>query len=282
MSFKALITLLRPQQWVKNLMLFFPSFMGGTILQPAFFQKAILPFAAFCLASSATYIFNDFLDREKDRAHPKKKNRPIASGRISLIQAILLGVFLTLAAVGLSLTLPGTFLAWLIAYLGLSLAYSLFLKNQPIFDIFCIASGFVFRLFAGGSAFGVEVSDWLFLSVLLLALFLSSGKRLGEKALLGESSGDHRKALDDYPPGVLESFMYISGASVLVTYTLYVITMHRLVFSVPFCCFGIFRYLFLVKSGSASDPTESLIKDPLLFLTGLSWVGMVMLYTYFP
>ncbi len=276
----AYLLILRPHQWLKNLMLFFPPFLGGVMFTPGVLQKGLIPFVAFCLASSATYIFNDLKDAEQDRLHPRKQQRPIASGAVSSARAILLGCVLAIAAILLSLQLPTLFMVWLLAYLGLSVAYSTVLKDQPVFDIFCIASGFVFRLFAGGAAFGVPVSDWLFLSVLLLAIFLSAGKRLGEKGLLGETSGDHRKSLSAYPEGVLEGYMSMSGAAVLVTYTMYVITKHKLVFTVPLCCFGLFRYMMIVKRGESGDPTDSLMKDPVLFVVGLVWVVMVGVSTY--
>ncbi len=167
-------------------MLFFPPFLGGVLFNPGELQKGLLPFGIFCLASSATYVFNDIRDSESDRHHPRKMHRPIASGAVPVLQAAVICVCLFVSSILLSLTLPITFSACLIAYLAISFAYSFGLKDQPVFDIFCIASGFVFRLFAGGAAFGVQVSDWLFLSVLLLALFLSSGKRLAEKKTLGD------------------------------------------------------------------------------------------------
>ncbi|MGK2905859.1 MAG: decaprenyl-phosphate phosphoribosyltransferase [Desulfuromonadales bacterium] len=280
MKIKALLVMLRPHQWLKNLMLLFPPLLGGVLFAPGVLQKGLLPFAIFCLASSSTYIFNDLKDAEQDRQHPRKQHRPIASRTVSTAQAILLGCVLCIAAILLSLQLPTTFMVWLLAYLGLSIAYSIVLKDQPVFDIFCIASGFVFRLFAGGAAFGIVISDWLFLSVLFLAIFLSAGKRLAEKISLGTTAGDHRKSLAVYTVNTLESFMCISGAAVLVTYTLYVITKHKLVFTVPLCCFGLFRYMMLIKSGGSGDPTESLLKDPMLFLVGLVWVVMVIFSTY--
>ena len=187
-------------------------------------------------------------------------------------------VTLTRYRIGLIMVSLPLLVGWLQPYLG---HYFTFLKNLPVFDVFCIASGFVFRLFAGGAAFGVDVSDWLFLSVLLLAIFLSSGKRLSEKMMLGTLSGVHRKALKEYPAGALEGFMYVSGSAVLVTYTMYAITMHRLVFTVPLCCFGLFRYVLIVKRGESGDPTDSLIKDPVMFMVGLLWVLHVGLATYF-
>jgi len=271
MSIKAYVRLLRPHQWLKNLMLFFPPFMGGVLFSPGVFQKGVLPFAIFCLASSASYILNDLVDCTQDRLHPQKRFRPIACGDIPGSHALWIAAGLMLVSLSLAMVLSGYFLAWLLVYLLLSAAYSLALKHQPVFDIFCIASGFVFRLFAGGEVFAVKVSDWLFLSVLLLALFLSAGKRLGEQLQLGEDAGGHRRSLERYPPGVLDAFMLISGASVLVTYTLYVIAKHRLVYTVPLCCFGLFRYILIVKQGKSADPTDSLVKDPVMFMVGLLW-----------
>jgi decaprenyl-phosphate phosphoribosyltransferase len=275
------LKVLRPHQWLKNLMLFFPPFLGGILFVPGVFQKGLMPFAIFCIASSATYIFNDIRDQEQDRIHPRKQHRPIASGAVSVRHATALGSVLFIASILLALKLPVEFWGWLMAYFFLSFAYSTVLKDQPVFDIFCIASGFVFRLFAGGVAFGVVVSDWLFLSVFLLAIFLSAGKRLGEKQMLGDTSGQHRKSLVEYSEGVLEGYMYLSGAAVLVTYTMYVIAKDKLVFTVPLCCFGLFRYMMIVKRGDSGDPTDALIKDPVMFAVGVIWVLMVGIGTYF-
>lgn len=280
MTLATTIRLLRPHQWLKNLMLFFPPFLGGLLFAPGALQKGLLPFAIFCMASSATYIFNDIRDQEQDRFHPRKQYRPIASGLVPVSHAALLGSLLFVASIVLSFRLPVAFWGWLMAYFALSFAYSTVLKDQPVFDIFCIASGFVFRLFAGGAAFGVKVSDWLFLSVLLLAIYLSAGKRLGEQRGLGEESGNHRKSLNAYPPGSLDGFMTLSGAAVLVTYTMYVIAKHKLVFTVPLCCFGLFRYMLLVKRGGSGDPTDSLLRDPVLFVVGLLWVVLAGLAIY--
>ena len=274
------LKLLRPHQWLKNLILFFPPFLGGILLKPGILAKGMLPFSAFCLASSFTYILNDILDRERDAIHPVKRQRGIASGAVPIPAALVIGGLLLGSALVLAVAVSWRFLAFVLLYLLVSALYSHALKDQPVFDIFCIASGFVFRLLAGGEAFGVVVSDWLFLSVLLLALFLSSGKRLGEKQLLGAEAGDHRRSLEEYPAGVLEALMYISAAAVLVTYTLYVIAKHKLVYTVPLCCFGLFRYILIVKRGGSGDPTLSLVKDPVLFCVGLVWVLMVGLGIY--
>jgi 4-hydroxybenzoate polyprenyltransferase len=243
-------------------------------------QKGVLPFVSFCLASSFTYILNDILDCDRDQLHPRKRQRAIASGAIAVPIALMIGLLLLIPALGMAGMVSLLFFEYLALYLLVSAAYSHFLKNQPIFDIFCVASGFVFRLLAGGEAFGIVVSDWLFLSVLLLALFLSAGKRLGEQQLLGDDAEGHRRSLSKYPPGALDAMMLISGAAVLVTYTLYVIAKHKLVYTVPLCCFGLFRYVLVVRSGGGGDPTLALLKDPVLFLVGLVWAMLVGFSVY--
>lgn len=269
------LKLLRPTQWLKNLMLYFPPFLGGIMLQPGMLQQGIYPFVSFSLASSATYVFNDLLDRHHDAHHPRKKGRPLASGKVApltagVLAAVCLGLSLLLAW-----QLSQTFLLLLLAYLVITTAYSLKLKQLPIVDLFCIASGFLLRLEAGGEAFSLAISDWLFLSVFLLAIFLATGKRLAEKQFLGEKAGGHRKALLGYPEGFLEGAMYMTGGAVLVTYTQYVITKDVMIYTVPLCCFGLLRFITRVQSGQGGDPTESLLKDLPLFVVGLLWAVMI-------
>ncbi len=268
-----MIRLLRPHQWLKNLMLFFPPFLGGALLVPGAWTAGVIPFAAFCCASSSVYLFNDIIDIPLDRAHPTKRHRPLPSGAVSVTLAGAMAVLLLLTALLLGSTVTHRFLSLLLAYLAVSWSYTLWFRRFPLFDIFCIASGFLFRLLAGGEAFRIAVSEWLFLTVFLLAILLSTGKRLGEKNLLGGGAGAHRKALDTYPEGFLDGVIYMTGGAVLVTYTLYVIEHHRLIYTVPLCCFALLRYILRVKLGHQGDPTESLLKDPILFLAGAAWVA---------
>ncbi|MRR06147.1 MAG: decaprenyl-phosphate phosphoribosyltransferase [Deltaproteobacteria bacterium] len=275
MKLYGLVALLRPTQWLKNLMLFFPPFLGGELLAPGILARGLVPFVSFCLASSSAYVLNDIMDRERDKSHPRKSKRPLPSGGISLPGAMVLYFFLLFAALSLALSVSPVFIAILLAYLLVSVSYSFYLKHLPIIDLFCISAGFLFRLQAGGEAFGIEITTWLFLSVFLLSIFLSTGKRLFEKNALGENAANHRKALESYPPGFLDGTMYMTGGAVLVTYTLYVIEHHVLIYTVPLCCFGLLRYIMRVKSGLGGDPTESLIKDVPLFVVGLLWAVMV-------
>lgn len=275
MDVSAYIRLLRPKQWLKNLMLLFPPFLAGDIFSPGVLLSGLWPFVSFCFASSSAYILNDIIDSGRDLCHPVKCGRPIPCGDVSKLSAGLLGFVFLIAGLIIASGVAFNFIWFLVVYLFIAIFYSLFLKNFPIVDIFCIASGFVVRLFAGGNAFGIEISAWLFLSVFLLALFLSTGKRAQEKIVLGDDADDHRRSLSGYPPGFLEGVMYLCGGAVLVTYSIYSVTRHALVYTVPLCVFGLFRYIMLARSGTVGDPTESLLRDPQLFLTSVLWVTMV-------
>lgn len=269
------IELIRPSQWLKNLILFFPPFLGGELLGAGVVTRGVAPAVSFCLASSSTYILNDIIDRESDRSHPRKSRRPIPSGGISITAAVAMCSLCLAGSLILAYRISSVFLAILVSYLFVSALYSLCLKNLPIVDLFCISAGFLFRLQAGGEAFGITISEWLFLSVFLLSIFLSTGKRLYEKNALGDSAGAHRKSLESYPPGFLDGIMYMTGGAVLVTYTMYVIEHHVLIYTVPLCCFGLLRYILRVKSGLGGDPTESLLKDMPLLVTGVFWAVLV-------
>lgn len=269
--------LLRLRQWLKNLMLFFPPFLGGCMLQSGVALRGVRPFTAFCLASSAIYILNDLCDSASDGQHPTKRLRPLPSGRVSPRAASALAVACALCSVLAAWGSSGTFLFYLAAYGLVSIAYSLCLKDIALVDIFCISAGFLFRLLAGGAVFGLHVSEWLFLSVFLLSIFLSTGKRLAEKRRLGSLAEQHRKVLVAYPKGFLEGAMYMTGGAVLVTYTMYVLTRPAglLIYTVPLCCFGLLRHMLRIQSGADGDPTESLTRDLPLFVVGLLWLVMV-------
>lgn len=238
------------------------------------------PLLAFCFVSSSAYVINDLRDIDQDRFNQSKKVRPLAAGEIPpscayWVAAVFLGL-----ALFCSVQVSPVFVALILTYFVNSLLYSFHLKNLPVFDLFCVSAGFLLRLQAGGEAFGIEISAWLFLSVFLLALFLSTGKRLCEKIVLADNAHIHRPVLERYPEGFLDGIMYMTGAAVLVTYTMYVVVRPTLVYTVPLCCFGLIRYIFRVKSGKGGDPTQSLLRDPSLFCTGLIWAIMVGLSIY--
>jgi decaprenyl-phosphate phosphoribosyltransferase len=276
----AYLTILRPTQWLKNLMLFFPPFLAGQMLLPGVITKGMVPFGAFCLVSSAGYIFNDLQDRDRDAHHPQKCLRPITSGVVSLTGASLFSALLLIIGLLLAGFISPRFLLLLVGYVVVTTSYSLRLKTLPIVDLFCISAGFLIRLQAGGELFNVPISPWLFLTVFLMAVFLSTGKRLSESRSLGETAGEHRTSLAHYPPGFLHGTMFMTAGAVLVTYAMYALNRQTLIYSVPLCLFGLLRYMFRVSSGKGGDPTESLLKDRLLFVVGVLWVLMVVWSIY--
>lgn len=266
------LRLLRPHQWIKNLMVYFPLFLSGSLAHVRLNPSVFLPFLSFCCASSAGYIFNDLIDRRRDAVHPDKQSRPIPSGQVSVCSAAVLCVGLSVIA-GLSgLAISKSFALFIAAYLLTAVCYSLLLKEIAVLDIYAISLGFVLRLYGGGVAFYVDVTDWLFLTVFLLSVFLSFGKRYSEMRLLGDDAGLHRRTLEEYPRGFLEGGMYLSGAAVLVTYAMYAIKHPPMVYSVPLCLFGLLRYQIRIKGGASGDPTESLLRDLPLLATGMIWV----------
>lgn len=276
----AYITLLRPRHWLKNLMLFFPPFFGGVLLAPATIRQGFWPFVAFCLGASAVYVCNDLLDADRDARHPDKQNRPLPAGLITKSRAAALGCSLAAAGLGTAATISWQFALFLLAYQLLMTAYSLWLKQVAVLDVFCIATGFLIRLEAGGIVFGIPVSRWLFLTVFLLALFLAIGKRLAEQRGLAAQAEQHRPILARYPPGFLEGGMFMTGAAVLVTYSIYVIDTQYLVYTVPLCCFALLKYLYRVWLGQNGNPVDTLIHDPVILLCSLLWLAAIVMSIY--
>lgn len=261
-------------------MLFFPPFLAGQMLLLGVVARGVAPFSAFCLVSSAGYILNDILDRNQDVYHPRKRLRPIPAGVISLSGAGMFSAFLLISGLLLGGFVSSRFLLLLVCYSAISTSYSLLLKTVPVVDLFIIAAGFLIRLQAGGELFQIPISPWLFLTVFLLAVFLSTGKRVSESSSLGVMAGKHRTSLAHYPVGFLDGTMYMTGGAVLVTYTMYTLNRQTLIYSVPLCLFGLLRYMLRVSSGKSGDPTESLLNDRLLFLVGILWVLMVVWSIY--
>lgn len=257
-------------------MLLFPPFLGEAPVSSEKALQGALSFIVFALAASAGYIANDLMDRHADRSHPSKLSRPLAAGVISVVLARLMSVVLAVTALVLAFSINSRFADVVAAYLAVSVAYSCYLKNLPVVDLFCIAAGFLFRLMAGGIIFDVKISEWLFMSVFLLSLFLSAGKRFSEKQLLNFSAAaSHRKVLAHYPDGFLDGILFMTGSAVLVTYTMYTLSHRILLYTVPLCCFGLMRYIFRIKTGNNGDPTEALLHDPWLFAVGFGWSIMV-------
>lgn len=274
------IKILRAKHWIKNLFLFAAPFFGGKLFHTETLATAIPAFIAFSLCASSSYIYNDIRDAENDRHHPKKKSRVIASGRISKGKALPIAAFLGAASFILSYKIAPFFLFFVLIYFLIQMFYSTHLKNIPVVDIFCIASGFVIRVLAGGAAFHIEVSEWLLLTMFMISLVLAAGKRLGEVNLLDENANTHRKSLTVYSISTLNEILLISSASSLIAYSLYTVEQfHRLIYTIPVVTFGLFRYLLLSKQG-VGDPTEALTKDKWLAATVLMWLLLVWLIRY--
>jgi decaprenyl-phosphate phosphoribosyltransferase len=274
------LRLLRVKHWIKNLFLFAAPFFGGKLFLDKTVAMAIPVFLSFSLGASFVYIFNDINDIEQDKLHPNKKTRPIASGRISKRSALSISILLAIAAFVMSYFIPGEYFYLLLLYVLIQVAYTLFLKDIPVVDIFCISSGFIIRVLAGGAAFNVAVSHWLLMTMFMISLVLASGKRLGEVDMLDEVANDHRKSLFYYSPNVLKNIFMISASSSLIAYSLYTVEQSRsLVLTIPIVTFGLFRYLMLSDRGFG-DPTEALTKDKWLAATVIVWLMVVGIVRY--
>lgn len=266
---------LRLRDWVKNGFVLAPLLFAGRIGDAAALGQALLATLWFCLAASAVYAMNDVMDLAEDRKHPEKaRRRPLAAGELTTRGAKFLVAWLVVALLP-AIWLQPPVAAVLAAYVALNLAYTLALKRQPVIDIFCVATGFVLRVWAGALAIGVEVSGWMFVTTLCLALYLAALKRRQELALHGS---DARAVLERYPVRLVERYAEMAGTCALLFYGLFVLSQRpTLIATIPFVMFGLFRYWYLadVRSGGES-PTEELLADVPLLLTVLAWIGVVI------
>ena len=250
---------------------------------------AIWAFVSFCLISSVIYTFNDIIDREKDRNHPIKKERPIAKGELSI--GVAYGVIVVFLAGGLGLAyfINMNFFYIAVGFVVFNIIYSLFLKKIVIVDVMSIAVSFVIRAYAGVLAINVPASKWLIINTLLLALFLGFGKRRHEILLLEENASDHRKILDKYSPYLLDQLIGVVTASVVVMYMLYTFSSEvstklgteNLFITIPFVVYGIFRYLYLIhKEEKGGSPTSVLLTDKPILATVILWIITVCFVLY--
>lgn len=272
---KALISLVRPRQWIKNSFVLAPLIFSGLITDYFSVINAIIATLLFCFASSATYIVNDIHDIEQDRKHPVKlKQRPLASGAVTIQQALILLVIIYIFLLFGYFFNPAVIYVILL-YLGLNIAYTFVFKYQPIVDIFSIAIGFVLRVYAGTVVLNVPSSPWMMVTTLCLALFLAAIKRRQELLFNGNEG---RKVLKHYTVALVERYAEISGIGALMFYSLFVMTVRpEMVITIPFVLFGIFRYWFLVESlDSGESPTDALMTDWQLGLNILLWIIAVI------
>jgi decaprenyl-phosphate phosphoribosyltransferase len=271
---------LRIKHWVKNLFLFAAPFFGGVFFKDSTLYLALPAFVSFSLCASAVYIINDIVDIKSDLLHPQKSKRPIASGAISPKNAVVIALMLTVTSLFISFRISPNFFGLIVLYFLIQTAYSIYLKHIAVADIFCIASGFVIRVLAGGVAFNIGVSRWLFLTMFMISLMLAAGKRIGEAVLLNENAKAHRKNLDKNFIKTLSEIFLISAAGSLIAYALYTIEQSpKLIYTVPVVTFGLFRYLLISKKGSG-DPTDALTGDKWLALTVILWLLLVWIVKY--
>ena len=287
---KGLIVSARWGHWVKNIIIFAALIFARQYGNPAKIWLAIVAFLAFGLAASAVYIANDIFDRENDRNHPIKKSRPIAAGTVQIRAACTAAIILMIAGLGLAYSINWPTALAMIIYVILNLAYSIALKHVVIIDVMIVASGFVVRAVAGALAIAVPISPWLLVCTILLALFLSFGKRRHELILLTDGAADHRKALANYSTPFLDQMISVTTSSTVVAYAFYTISpeiashfgTRWLPVTIPYVLYGIFRYLYLIfKRDEGGNPTKLLISDlPLMICVGL-WLITVLLVIKF-
>jgi 4-hydroxybenzoate polyprenyltransferase len=286
-----LLLSLRPAQWTKNLVIFAGLLFGRRLFEPVAVAKAIAAFAAFCALSGVVYLLNDIADRDSDRQHPLKAKRPIASGALPV--PIALGAAFAIAGIALAaaVAIGRGFAVVAAVYLTLQIAYSGTLKHVVIIDVLTIAIGFVLRAVGGAEAVNVEISHWLLVCTILLALFIALAKRRHEIVLLAGGATSHRPILGEYSAYLLDQMIGVVTASTLISYIFYTISPETqakfgtpwLGLTIPFPLYGIFRYLYLVhqREGGGS-PADLLLADrPLLICVAL-WAIAVALIIYRP
>ncbi|HIJ56435.1 MAG TPA: decaprenyl-phosphate phosphoribosyltransferase [Deltaproteobacteria bacterium] len=286
---KHVIVSMRPVQWVKNLFIFAGLIFSGNLFHPEALIRVGNGFILFSLVASSIYVFNDIIDLEYDRAHPEKKNRPLAAGLMSVPAAYACSILLAAAGLICALALDQVFFAILLSYLIINVAYTIKIKKIVILDIMCIASGFVLRVLAGTELAEVMASDWLILCTIMLSLFLGFSKRRHELVVTGTDALSHRKVLGDYSISFLDQMIAVATACTVMSYALYTVSpqtvsrfgTRNLVFSIPFVIYGIYRYLYLIhQKNMGGNPTRELVSDLPMLINALLWALLVVLIIY--
>jgi 4-hydroxybenzoate polyprenyltransferase len=286
----ALLASLRPRQWVKNLFVFAGVIFSQQLLTPRVWP-AFAAFAIFCGLSGAIYLFNDVADADKDRLHPSKRRRPVASGALPIGAAIAFGILLLAGCLAAAFRLSPAFGLVALFYGALLTAYSVWLKHLVILDVLTVATGFVLRAVAGAVAVDVEISGWLLICTILIALFLALGKRRHEYRSLTGDAAAHRPILAEYSEGFLDQMISVVTASTVTTYALYTMSPETvakfhtrlLPLTLPFVLYGIFRYLYLLyRRDLGGNPSDLLVTDRGLLLDALLWMLATLAIIYGP
>ncbi|MBD3160782.1 MAG: decaprenyl-phosphate phosphoribosyltransferase [Candidatus Eisenbacteria bacterium] len=290
---RTVIQQMRIRQWTKNFVVFAGVIFAHEFLDPVELARAASGFLSFCLLASAVYALNDLIDLPFDRVHPKKRSRPLPSGRISPAGAVVLLVLLAGTGGAIALFLGTGFAAIAGGYLLLNVAYTLRLKRVVMLDVLAISIGFVLRAVAGVALLTepVSLSPWLLLCTFFLALFLAVSKRRHERTLLQDQAELHRKTLAEYPPELVDQMIPVVTAATVISYSIYTVapgTIERvggadLVYTVPFVIFGVFRYLYVVfRKLEGGSPSETLLTDAPTLVNVLLWLSCVLYILYIP
>ncbi len=276
----ALLRAARPRQWVKNVLVVAAPLADGTLLHGTVLRHVVVAFVTFCMASSAGYLVNDLVDADADRAHPTKRDRPIASGALAPAAALISAVVLAVLALVLGWTLANSHLALVLAiYLVITVAYSLGIKHQPVFDLAVVAAGFLLRAIAGGAATGISLSQWFLLVASFGSLFMVAGKRYAELMAVAEHGAAARRSVTLYSASYLRFVWSVSATATIFAYALWSFDVGATRGAVswaqisvaPFVL-GILRYAVDVDSGKAGSPEDVVLRDRGLQLIGLAWL----------
>lgn len=271
---KDILISIRPKQWYKNFVLFAGIIFSVNLFNIHMWITVLYSFIIFCMLSGSEYIINDIMDKERDRIHPKKCNRPIASGKLRASHAFIFATLMVCAALVGAYLINIQFFVTSLAYFLLIILYSLFLKHIAIVDVLIISLGFVLRAVAGCFAIKVSISAWLILCAFLVALFLALGKRRHELILLENNANNHRKVLDDFSTEMLDKMTTVVTSVLIMSYSLYTFLTNNIwmMITIPIIIYGIFRYVFLVNSRDMGGEPEILLKDVGMLTCLILWV----------
>ncbi len=283
---KEFLRLLRPYQWVKNGFVFVGFLFAKAWHDPDLTLSVVLAALAFSLVSSSLYILNDLADRDRDRAHPRKRNRPLAAGTVQPGLAVAFMIAVGIAGLVLGAWVSTRILGLLLIYAAQNVLYTYRLRQVAILDVFAVASGFMLRVLVGTVGVGIPPSKWLLLCAIMLALFLGFAKRRAELLRAGNAADLTRQSLQHYRAETLDAFITVTAAATLVTYAMYTVDAktvqshqtEALIYTVPIVTYGLFRYLFLLHSQDVGEDTAAdLPRDPHILVAILVWLVSVLL-----
>lgn len=283
------VRMLRPNQWIKNFFVFSGVLFGQGWKEPAYIIAASITMMAFCLVSSSIYVFNDVVDREADRLHPKKCRRPIANGEVTIPEALVSSVLLSFSGLIIGRYISFEVMAILGLYILINIAYSLVLKHKVLVDVFCISAGFMLRIFAGTVGLGIPTSQWLLICGMMVTLFLAFAKRRAEALKLEGQHAKHREVLGKYNTNFLDQMISITATGTVLSYSLYamsdyVLMVHgakNLMATVPFVAYGIFRYVYLVHHYQiGGHPSTELVRDRHIIGSTICWLIITLWHVW--